>query len=287
MYGYVELLGNVSGKLYRTDGCKPCLKQVGVYAKTCMAYSISRNLVEAFLHLRFRLFAAVTLYLWFGQFTFRHLAVYIVRYLLNLHCDSRNHIWRLLRPDVGVKLFNVNSSVCHNVCSQEFSASRVVKRLNCGILNALELTYHLFNLCKLNAESAYLHLSVISAHKVNVAVWQIAYHIASSIHALITLLLCERVLYKHFCGFLRAVIVTSAHLMPGYAKLTASPYRQHAHIFVNNVEFGVKACIAYRLQSAVILHVKTCNVCKCLRRTVTVNHIYVCRWYERCKFLSS
>ena len=252
-----------------------------------MAYSISRNLVEAFLHLRFRLLAAVTLYLRFWQFTFCHLAVHIVRYLLNLHCDCRYHIWRLLRPDEGVKLMYVNGSVSHNVCSQEFSASRVVKRLYCGVLNALEFTDYLLNLCKLNAESADLHLPVISAHKVNVAVWQIAYHIASSIHALITLLLCERVLYKHFCGFLRAVIVTSAHLMPGYAKLTAGPYRQHAHIFVNDVELDVKACLAYRLQSAVILHVKTCNVCKCLRRTVAVNYIYVCWRYERCKFLSA
>ena len=104
---------------------------------------------------------------------------------LDLHRHSRHHIRRLLVEDEVVQGRDVYLLVADDVGGNELTATTtfLIKCLHRSILDARELTDHAFHLFQFDAEAPDLHLSVATAHKLDVAGWQVAHDVTSTIAA--------------------------------------------------------------------------------------------------------
>ncbi len=112
-----------------------------------------------------------------------HLLVLVQRYAVYLHRRGRHHVRRLLIHDKGVQRLDVHLAVAHYVGSYILSPALFVKGLHGDILDAGVLAYDALHLLQLYAEAADLHLSVPAAHKLYVAIGQIAHYVAGAVTA--------------------------------------------------------------------------------------------------------
>ena len=105
------------------------------------------------------------------QGTLVHLLVLVQGDGLNLHRHGRHHIGRLLVEDEVIQRLNVYLLVADDIgCNKLTSTSSfLIKSLYGSVLDTRELADNGFHLFQLNAETADLHLSVATAHELNVA----------------------------------------------------------------------------------------------------------------------
>ena len=131
-----------------------------------------------------RFFCACVLHLRFGQGAFVHLLVLVERDSINLHRYGRHHIRRLLIHDKRIKRTYINLPVADNICCYELaSAIGIIKRLHRSILDAVKLTDHRFHLLKFDAETADLHLTVLTPDELYRTVLTVTNYITCAIDA--------------------------------------------------------------------------------------------------------
>ena len=112
-----------------------------------------------------------------------HLLVLVQRYAVNLHRRGRHHVRRFLIHDKGVQRLDIDLAVAHYIGGYVLSPTLFVKGLHGDILDAGVLAYDALHLLQLYAEAAYLHLSVPAAHKLYVAIGQVAHNVTGAVAA--------------------------------------------------------------------------------------------------------
>ena len=180
-----------------------------------------------------------SLLLRFRQRTFVHLLVLIQWDDINLHRHSRYHIRWFLVEDEIVECLDVYLLVADNVCSNELSSTIFIKSLDGSIFDTRELTDDSFHLFQFDTETTYLHLSITTSHKLDVAIGQITNDVARTIDASIFLHISERIGDIHLCRLFRTIQVTSTHLWTTHPQFASSTNRQTMTLRVNNVKTHV------------------------------------------------
>ena len=200
----------------------------------------------------------------FGQGPAVHLLVLVERYLGYLHRCGRHHVRRLAVEDEIIECLDVNLFVCHDVCGNVFSASRIVECLNCGILDAVELSDDSLDLLQLDAETAYLDLTVLASNEFDVAVFAITHDVTGTIDAFAV------PIHKSRCCFLWLVQVTEAYLRPCNNQFAAAtPW----HLFpeaVDDIQFHGIVGLSDGDVGFVPIHIMTAYIAGRLGRTVCV-----------------
>ena len=165
---------------------------------------------------------------------------------INLHGHSRYHVGRFLIHDEVVEGFNIDGLVADDIGSDKLASTFLVKGLNRGIFNAWELSYNTLYLLQLDAETAYLDLSVAASHKLDIASGQIAHDVAGAVDAGILLLVSKGIIDKYLGGLFGTVQVAAAHLRTGNPQLTGSTHGQTVTLGINNIEANVFGSFANR-----------------------------------------
>ena len=216
------------------------MSQNGGNAKIGVADDVGNHLVQLFLkqiHGHVALHHSLFRFLFgFRERLLVHLLVLVQRDLFNLHRHGRNHVRRLLVEDEVVECFDVNLLVCNDIGSDELSTALIVESLHRGILDAWVLANDGFHLFQFDAESANLYLSVLAAHKLDVAIGQVAHNVAGAIGANVFLLGGEGVLDEHFCVFVRSVQVAERHLRSRRPQFTHSSHRHTVALLIDHIE---------------------------------------------------
>ena len=107
-----------------------------------------------------------------------HLLVLVQRYSVYLHSNGWNHVRRFLLEDEVIKSLNIHLLVADDIGSNKLSSAIFVECLHRSILDAWKLANDNLYLFEFDAEATNLHLTVLSAHKLNVAIRQIAHDVA-------------------------------------------------------------------------------------------------------------
>ena len=116
-----------------------------------------------------------------GQRLAVHLLVLVERDDINLHRGGRNHVGRLLLADEGVEFLDVDLLVADDVGGDVLAAVLILKGLHGGILDARVLADDSLHLFQLDAEATDLHLAVLTADKLDVAVGEVAHNVSRAI----------------------------------------------------------------------------------------------------------
>ena len=196
------------------------------------------------IHGHIALFNGIGLLLGFGQSTLVHLLVLVERNGVNLHRDSRNHIWRLFVENEVVQSIDVDGLVAHDVSCDEFAATFFVKGLYRSILDARELADDAFHLFEFDAEATNLHLTITASHKFNIATGNISDNVASAVHSAVFLLTIEWIGDECLGGLFGAVQVAATYLRPSHPQFTRGTHGQAMPILVGDVALDVALSLA-------------------------------------------
>ena len=173
-----------------------------------------------------------------GQGALVHLLVLVQGDGVNLHRHGGNHIGRLLVKDEAVQSLDVHLLVADDIGSHELSVSTfLVEGLHGGILDAGELADDGLDLFQFDAEAADFHLSVATAHKLDVAGGQVADDVTRAVAAGVFLAFAGKgITDKHLSRLLWAVQVATAHLRAAHPQFTGSTNGQTVALRVDDVE---------------------------------------------------
>ena len=265
---HAESLIYLNGELDRHDRCKTCITQhrgetkVLIIDNPCYdtVYLLLQHIERSsgFLMLSNNLFHG----LW--QDFLVHLLVLVQRYMIYLHGHGWHHVWRFLLKYEPVEGLDVYLMVAHHVGSYELASACIVKRLHGNVFNAWKLTYNTLHLLQFDAESAYLHLSVFPAHKLYVAVRQVAHHVARSVAP------APLRLHKSLGSLLRTVKVSPAHLRTVYPQLASSSHGLTVAVFIHHIQVHILHRLAYRYELLHPVHHIRGDIAYTLRRSVAV-----------------
>ena len=182
--------------------------------------------------------------------TLVHLLVLVERNGINLHGDGGNHIWRLLVEDELVEGLDIDLLVADDVGGNELASAIFIECLDRSVLDSRELTDDAFHLLEFDAETANLHLSVATAHKLDVAIGQEANDVTRAIGAQVFLFGGEGIGDIDLSRLLGTVQVASAHLWSGNPKFTGSTDGQTVSVTIDHIE----AHVSERLSDGNLLH---------------------------------
>ena len=178
-----------------------------------------------------------------GQCLAVHLLVLVERYARNLHRGRRNHVGRLLLTDEVIQRLHIDRPVAYDVGGDKLSSVLVVEGLHGGILDAGIL------------ETAYLHLSVLAADKLDVAIGQVAHDVARAVAASVFLVgISKRISDVHLGGLLWTVQVAAAHLRTAHPQFAAGTLGQTVALLVDDVETEVVERLADGDVQLLVLH---------------------------------
>ena len=205
-----KALVDLDGELDGHDGGQPHITQYGRYAKVLGIDDLCDDGVDFLLqhihgHIAL-LYELGGLLLGFGKGFLVDFLVLVERNAVYLHGDGRYHVrWFLVEYET-VEGIDVYLLVADDVGSEELAAIIIVESLNGDVLDAGELADYGLDFGKLDAESAYLHLSVTASHKLDIAVRQVAYDVSGAVAA------SPGCLDERFCCLLWTVQITSTYL---------------------------------------------------------------------------
>ena len=224
------------------------------------------------IHRRIDCLNNLNLLLRFRQGTLVDLLVLVERYGVDLHRDSRHHVWRLLFEDEIVECFDVYLLVADDISSNVLASPFAfhVEGLHGGILDAGELADDGLDFLQLDAEAANLHLPVPSANELNVAIGQIANNVASLIDAVVLRLISKRVADIHLSRLLGTVQIAARHLRASHPQLAAGSCGQAEAFLVNDVELAVLDSFSNRNVLLLLLHPIVGDITYCFRRTIAI-----------------
>ena len=206
------------------------------------------------------------------QSTLVDLLVLVERYGINLHRDSRHHVWRLLFKNEVVEGFDVYLLVADDVCSNELAGSFAfhVEGLHGCILDAGELADDGLHLLQLDAEAANLHLPVPAANKLDVAIGQVAHDVACLIDAVVLGFVGKRVADIHLGRLLGTVQIATRHLRASHPQLAAGTHRQAEAFLVHDIELAVLDSFSNGNILLLLLYPIVGDVANRFRRTIAV-----------------
>ena len=201
---------------------------------------------------------------WLRQCPPVHLLVLVQRDGINLHGGSRNHIRRLLVHDETVHCLDVNLFVGYDVCGDVFSAGGIVEGLYRSVLDAGELADDSFHFFQFDAETANLHLTVLTAYELDVAIFAVTHDITSTIHTL------SVPLHESSSGLLGLVQVTYSHLWTSHNEFTGTAPGHLLPETVYNMEFHLVVGFADGYVGLILGNEMAADIHSCLRGTVAI-----------------
>ena len=212
-----------------------------------------------------------------GQGFLVDLLVLVERDGVDLHRGSRNHVGRLLLPDEVVEGLDVHGTVGDDVGGDVLAAVLVVEGLHGDVPDAGKLADDGLHFLELDAEAAYLHLTVLTADKLDVAVGQIAHDVAGAVNAGVFSGVSgfsgERIVDIDLGSLLGAVEIAARHLRAADPELAGGAGRQTVELLVHDVE----AHVVERLADGNILLIVVQQISRredgALGRTVSVVHV--------------
>ena len=172
-----------------------------------------------------------------------HLLVLVERDGFDLHRNGRHHVGWLLVEDEVVESLDVHLLIAHDIGCDELTATTAfhIESLHSDILDAWEFADDSLHLFQFDAEATDLYLSILTSHKLDVAVRQIAHNIAGTIAAgkfvpiPFILFNNEGILNKHLCCFIGTVQIASTYLRPTGPKLAYGTSRQTMSLRIDNI----------------------------------------------------
>ncbi len=215
-----------------------------------------------------------------------NLLVLVERYGVDLHGCSRYHVRRLLLSDERVQFLDFHLFVTDDVGSYILTTILIIKGLHSDILYARELSDDSLHLLHLHTEAANLHLTVLTAHKLNVAVRLVADYVARTIDTAILRRVVERVFQIGFSRLFWTVQIASAYLRSADPQFACRAHRESVELFVNYIELEVVQWLAYWEVYLVFLQLVVGGENGAFRRAVAVKHP-VGRRGERRQFFAS
>ena len=234
-----------------------------------------------------RLFFGTVFALGLGQCTLVHLLVLVQWNSINLHSHGRHHVRRFLVEDKLIEGFDVDLLITDDVGSNKLTAAVLVKGLHSGVLDAGELTDDGLHLLQFDAETAYLHLSVLAPYKLDIAVGQVAHDVARAIDTTIPFISVERTVDVHLGGLVGTVQVAAPHLFATHPQFTGSAHGHPMSLFINDIQ----VYIVDGLTNGNILHFPVHMTHRYqhrgLRRTIQVDKRIGLWRCDRSQFLSS
>ena len=224
------------------------------------------------IHRRIDCLNSLNLLLRLGQGTLVDLLVLVERYGVDLHRDSRHHVWRLLFEDETVEGFDVYLLVADDVSSNVLAGSFAfhVEGLHRGILDAGELADYGLHLLQLDAEAANLHLPVPATNKLDVAIGQVAHDVACLIDAVVLGFVGKRIADIHLGRLLGAVQVATRHLRACHPQLAAGTHGQAGAFLVHDIELAVLDGFSNRYVLLLFLHPIVGDVANRFRRAIAI-----------------
>ena len=167
-----------------------------------------------------------------------HLLILVQGDRVNLHRHGGHHIGRFLVEDEVVQSLDVHLLVADDVGSHELSVSTLlIEGLHGGILDAGKLADDGLDFLQFDAEAADFHLSVATAHKLNVAGGQVADDVTRAVAAGVFLVsFVKGIADKHLSRLLWAVQVATAHLRAAHPQFAGSTNGQTVALRVDDVE---------------------------------------------------
>ena len=259
------------------DGSEPGIAEDCRNAEVFVVHDASNQVEHLLLeHIEWRLFGLLR---WhrnrrngLRQGTLVDLLILVERYGIDLHRDSRHHVWRLLFKDEVVEGFDVYLLVADDVCSNELAGSFAfhVEGLHRGILDAGELADDGLDLLQLDAEAANLHLPVPAANELDVTIGQVAHDVACLIDAVVLGFVGKRVADIHFSRLLGTVQIATRHLRTCHPQLAACSYRQAEALLVHDIELAVLDGFSDRDVLLLLLYPIVGDVANRFRRAIAV-----------------
>ena len=187
-----------------------------------------------------------SLFLGLGQGSLVYLLVLVQGDGVNLHGNGRHHVGRFLVHDEAVQRLDIHLLVAHDIGRNELAAAFLVKGLYRSILDARELADDALDFLQLDAESAYLDLTVTASHKLDVTRGQETNDVARAIDAGIFFLGGERIGDIDFGCLLGAIQVATTHLRTCCPQFTRCSHGKTMALWVNDVQAHVFRCFADR-----------------------------------------
>ena len=165
-----------------------------------------------------------------------HLLVHVERNLVQLHPGSGHHVRRLALTDKAGGGLDIQLSVHHHICGQEFSAGGGVEGLYRDVLHAGHFLDDGFHFLEFDAETADFNLTVFSAHEFYVAVGAETHDITGAIQPYARQ---ERIFNEALGRFLGVVEVSPAHAGAADEQFAGSTHGQTPHLAVHHIQLDV------------------------------------------------
>ena len=254
--GHAEALVDLYGELDGHDGRQAGITQHRRQAEVAGVDDTGNDVVNLLLQDiqgRSRLGAlsySAGFLLGYGQRLLVDLLVLVKRDALNLHRHGRHHVGRLLVENEVVERFDVHRGVADDVGRNELAAGLFVEGLHGDIFDARELADNSLHLLELDAEAAYLHLTVPAADKLDVTVGQVAHDVAgavnSGVFSGISGISGEGIVYVDLGGLLGAVEIAARHLRAADPQLAGSAHRYTMALRIHDIEMYIRNRLADR-----------------------------------------
>ena len=169
--------------------------------------------VEGRVRDRFRLRLALGLFGLRQRFPI-HFLVDVQRNGVDLHRHGRDHVRRLPLEDEGVQRVDVDGSVAHDVGGEELAGAFpfLVEGLDRRVGDAGEFPDDALHLLQFDPEAPDLHLHVLAADELDVAVGPPADDVAGAVHVPVGGIVRERIVQEHLGRLVRPSQVADAHL---------------------------------------------------------------------------
>ena len=195
---------------------------------------------------------------------------------IDLHRHSRHHVWWLLVKDEIFQCLDIYLLITNDIGSNELTSAFLIKGLHSSIFDTWELANDCLYFLQFDTETANLHLSIITTHKLDIAIRQIAHDVAGAINTGVLFFICERVLYIHLCRFIRTIQIATTYLRTTDPQFSCCTYRHTTAMSINDI----KMCIVDWLADRYLLLLLVNRICRSEYSTLS-------RRRQRCQFLAS
>ena len=174
-----------------------------------------------------------------GEFAPVDLLVLIIRDGVDLHGHRRHHVRRLFRQDKGFECIHIDLIIRYDIGRNVFASRGIVIGGHGRVSDAVEAADDFLDLGQLDAEAAYLHLSVAAPDELHVSVGHEAHDVARVVDTAVPGIIGEGVFRERCGGLLGAVQIAPAHLGACDPKLACRADGQTLSGLVDHIQLHI------------------------------------------------
>ena len=266
---YVVALEDLCGQFDGGDGGQTYHTQVGSDAEIFVVDDLRHYVVQFLLKdiQRSGTFCGLgcsRLHLGLRQRAFVHFLVLIERNSIDLHGHRGHHIRRFAIHDERVQGLDIYLFVADDIGCDELAPALLFEGLDGGVFDSRVLANDALHFFELDAETAYLDLSVFAADKLDGSVLTIAHDITGAIDALAV------PFYKRFSRFFGFVQVAQTDLFSGHEQFARRAPGQLFAVLAHDIQARSVVRETDRDVRLQLVHRITADIGDTLRRSVSV-----------------